>query len=157
MMGSEILTAEERERLRRVQYEWDRREISRADVRGAIDRLAASHEAMEREVARYDRALQSLTPGGSEYVRDPDRCVEYVRRGADMQARWRSQLVKERDALRTLVEELAAALRAEVEYTDDGDGPHAMDCGVQTLEACTCSIVALLARADAETGGRDGG
>lgn len=27
---------------------------------------------------RLDMALQSLTPGGSEYVGDPDRCVAYV-------------------------------------------------------------------------------
>lgn len=26
-----------------------------------------------------DMALQSLTPGGSEYVNDPKRCVEYCR------------------------------------------------------------------------------
>lgn len=28
---------------------------------------------------RLDMALQSLTPGGSEYVGDPDRCVAVVR------------------------------------------------------------------------------
>lgn len=27
----------------------------------------------------FDMALQSLTAGGSEYVNDPKRCVEYVR------------------------------------------------------------------------------
>lgn len=28
---------------------------------------------------KLDLALQSLTPGGSEYVGDPDRCVKFVR------------------------------------------------------------------------------
>lgn len=29
---------------------------------------------------KLDMALQSLTPGGSEYVADPDRCVAYARK-----------------------------------------------------------------------------
>jgi hypothetical protein len=33
----------------------------------------------EAERDRYDMALQSLTPGGSEFVHDPERCVETVR------------------------------------------------------------------------------
>lgn len=28
---------------------------------------------------KLDMALQSLTPGGSEYVGDPDRCVKYAK------------------------------------------------------------------------------
>lgn len=32
----------------------------------------------EKEMERYDKALQSLTPGGSEFVHDPERCVRFV-------------------------------------------------------------------------------
>ena len=32
---------------------------------------------------KLDMALQSLTPGGSEYVGDPDRCVAYAKEQID--------------------------------------------------------------------------
>jgi len=28
---------------------------------------------------RYKKALEGLTPGGSEFVNDPERCAEFVR------------------------------------------------------------------------------
>ncbi len=37
--------------------------------------------ALLERVKALDVALQSLTPGGSEYVGDPDRCVAYVQDG----------------------------------------------------------------------------
>lgn len=38
-----------------------------------------------------DIALQSLTPGGSDYVAAPDRCVEYVRDFKADAHKWRLQ------------------------------------------------------------------
>jgi hypothetical protein len=42
----------------------------------------------ERRAEALDRALQSLTPGGSEFVHDPERCVAFVRqaRAGEMEA-----------------------------------------------------------------------
>lgn len=42
----------------------------------AITKWEGSNEAKYKEAMR---ALASLTPGGSEYVDDPARCVEFVR------------------------------------------------------------------------------
>lgn len=47
------------------------------------DWLAASVELLA-QVRKLDMALQSLTPGGSEYVGDPDRCVAHVKRSRDL-------------------------------------------------------------------------
>lgn len=41
----------------------------------------------ERQLAEARRALESLTPGGSEYVADAARCVAYVRDRRDQQHR----------------------------------------------------------------------
>lgn len=49
---------------------------ARAIRNGQYDQAAAL--LLER-CQRLDIALQSLTPGGSEYVGDPDRCVARVR------------------------------------------------------------------------------
>ena len=42
------------------------------------DWMQAAALALER-CQKLDMALQSLTPGGSEYVGDPDRCVAFAR------------------------------------------------------------------------------
>ena len=47
--------------------------ISREDWRGAVSLLLI-------RCKRLDMALQSLTPGGSEYVGDPDRCVAHAKK-----------------------------------------------------------------------------
>lgn len=44
----------------------------------ALRALADEHERVINERDRYHLALQSLTPGGSEYHGDPARCVAYV-------------------------------------------------------------------------------
>ena len=38
---------------------------------------------------RLDMVLQSLTPGSSEYVGDPDRCAAYAMRFQDDAIQWR--------------------------------------------------------------------
>jgi hypothetical protein len=45
---------------------------------------------------RYKRALEGLTPGGSEFVNDPERCAEFVR---DKHTRMHHMLVLARQAL----------------------------------------------------------
>ena len=45
---------------------------------GAYKELFLATEA-QAEIGRYDLALQSLTPGGSEFVNDPERCVQFVK------------------------------------------------------------------------------
>jgi hypothetical protein len=44
----------------------------------AIRHLRAEVEALRAQVQRRDLLLQSLTPMGSEYVNDPERCAAYA-------------------------------------------------------------------------------
>jgi hypothetical protein len=64
---------------------------------------AQAFEWLVAKVREYDLALQSLTPGGSEFVSDPDRCVEFVKqvRQADFGIikRDKATLVRLRSAL----------------------------------------------------------
>lgn len=41
-------------------------------------RLMTNEQAIEL-LWRYKRALEGLTPGGSEFVNDPEYCAQYVR------------------------------------------------------------------------------
>lgn len=41
--------------------------------------LCQSGKCIKSECERYRKALESLTPGGSEFSGDSERCVEYVR------------------------------------------------------------------------------
>ena len=71
----------------------------------------------------YDLAMQSLTPGGSEFVYDPDRCVEFVRqvRKADFEMikRRRWPLSSTGDPHQTATSEQRRAWRASaVRYAD---------------------------------------
>ena len=81
----------------------DKDEISGEDIMDILDRIdageALSHlEAVDRavqdKVAQVEKkartsmiALESLTCGGSEYVGDVDRCVEYIRHGQESMRR----------------------------------------------------------------------
>lgn len=38
-------------------------------------------------LTRYKRALEGLTPGGSEFVNEPERCAQSVRDG--IESKWR--------------------------------------------------------------------
>lgn len=52
-------------------------DIARTDL---IRLIAAALLDVQRDGDQYRLALESLTPGGSEFVSDAQRCVEYVRR-----------------------------------------------------------------------------
>ena len=69
---------------------------------------AAEITRVRAEVERRDLALQSLTPKGSEYVNDPDRCVAYVRERFQSGHDAKMEAVR----LRARVAELEAALRS---------------------------------------------
>lgn len=49
---------------------------------------------------RYKQALEGLTPGGSEFVDDPEYCAEFVRRSRHSQHETIVRLTKELNALR---------------------------------------------------------
>jgi hypothetical protein len=61
----------------------------------------------EYKVEYYDKLLQSLTPGGSEFVNDPERCLAYIKRElfAGSEAR------KDRVRLKRINNDLTEALR----------------------------------------------
>ena len=64
-----------------------------------IDTLAVQPERDRAD--KIMRALESLTPSGSEYVNDPERCVQFVRDARDSQMKamlnWKKQRDEERD------------------------------------------------------------
>lgn len=73
-------------------------------------RLAAALIAANRDAERYRLALESLTPGGSEYHRDPERCVEVVREMKREPGRIVSQLRAEVERLSAEVHRLRDVL-----------------------------------------------
>lgn len=105
-----------------------------------LDRLTAVFA--ERE--KYRLALESVTVGGSEFHRDPERCVAHIRERYDSaHRRWVDVGLKlkaaeaDRDRLRGLVGELANAVRFAIENEGDHES----------------RVYELLARADAATKG----
>ena len=57
-------------------------------------------EEANAKLTRLDRLFQSLTPGGSEYVNDPERCVAFVKTVREQHMYLISKFKKEADALR---------------------------------------------------------
>lgn len=60
------------------------------------------------------RALESLTPGGSEFVGDINRCVEHVRHSRAVQIRIMRDWVKRRQEQDIAVKALLNAVRPHV-------------------------------------------
>lgn len=52
-----------------------------------IETQRAKIEKLKAELQRYKLALESLTPGGSEFSDSPERCVEFVRSREKLPAR----------------------------------------------------------------------
>src|ERR1017187_3742365 len=44
-----------------------------------VARIAASHVAVSKALKNTQRLLEGLTPGGSEFFNDPERCAAFVR------------------------------------------------------------------------------
>jgi ABC-type transporter Mla subunit MlaD len=67
-----------------------------------VERLRAENAKLQAERDSIMRALESLTPLGSEYYNDPARCVGYVQDSKRMTV----QFAKERNELRAANAEL---------------------------------------------------
>jgi hypothetical protein len=84
-----------------------------AELQKENDKLAAG-------LRKWELALQSLTPGGSEYVGDPERCVAHVRRSTE--SRWeftkktkieRDELQKENARLKEIIDGIQAIAKID--------------------------------------------
>ena len=49
-------------------------------------------------IDRYESALQRITPGGSEFYMEPERCADFVQERSQNQHKHILRLTKERDA-----------------------------------------------------------
>lgn len=74
------------------------RDALRRDI---VDNFEPEADRDGRRIAELDQALQSLTPGGSEYVNDPARCVAFVRGRHEMMHGVIVKTTLERNELRT--------------------------------------------------------
>lgn len=80
------------------------------EAASALERLEAEKQAAERERDEARRGLESLTPGGSEYVADVPACVAYIRRARESQ---HDAIVKAVSARKADESALTAALQRE--------------------------------------------
>lgn len=97
------------QRLAKVEAERDQYSLEEIDRRHEIAlEDARGRDALKAEMNKWERALVSLTPGGSEFVGSPERCVEVVNhlRGADHKGALRFKA--ERDALRNAIQDVIA-------------------------------------------------
>lgn len=81
-------------------------------------RLAVALIAANRDAERYRIALESLTPGGSGYHRNPERCVEVIQDAKREPARIVSQLRAEVNRLQTQAQAIELALGAGEHLVD---------------------------------------
>lgn len=72
------------------------RSLSKAE---ALDEALSKVEKLEEELKKYRLALEGLTPGGSEFHKDPERCVAYVRDRFDSGHQAKKDCVRLRRAL----------------------------------------------------------
>ena len=54
---------------------------------------------LKEQLAKYEKAIVSLTPSGSEFANDPDACVEYVNGFQKSQDILVKKLIKEKKDL----------------------------------------------------------
>jgi len=76
----------------------------------AIERFLADREQQTTLGNRAMRALESLTPSGSEFVNDPEACATWVKKVRHGQLAVIRKLSQKADTQRTLAEELRVAL-----------------------------------------------
>lgn len=81
-------------------------------------RLAVALIAANRDAERYRIALESLTPGGSGYHRNPERCVEVIQDAKREPARIVSQLRAEVNRLQAQAQAIELALGAGEHLVD---------------------------------------
>jgi hypothetical protein len=74
--------------------------------------VAAAHSAqVEAERDKWRIAMENLTPGGSEFHKDLDRCVAHIRERFDTEHRWMLKAVADKKAAEAELVKLRAALR----------------------------------------------
>jgi hypothetical protein len=73
--------------------------------------LAAHSAQVEAERDKWRIAMENLTPGGSEFHKDLDRCVTYVRERFDMEHKWVLKAVADKKAVESELVKLREALR----------------------------------------------
>jgi hypothetical protein len=81
------------------------------------------------------RALESLTPNGSEFVNDPDRCVAFVRERLDFNI----QLAKERNAWRSLVTTVTALVNKPFVSEDKAERFDEMETILKDIKEALCT------------------
>lgn len=86
---------------------------------GSADVFPRHNERINALGPRWSLALQSLTPGGSEYVDDPERCVSYIRETRDCQHQTIVRKVREIQRQATLIEKFRDLLARGKSCTDE--------------------------------------
>src|SRR5688572_18175393 len=77
-----------------------------ATILNAAPDMLAAIRSRDEEVRSWSLALQSLTPGGSEYVDDPARCVAFVRETREFQQRAVAKFARDNKAALSRIESL---------------------------------------------------
>lgn len=110
-----------------------------SSVAQALAEEGAGPEEEHPETRRYRLALESLTPGGSEFVKDPEACVRFVRERRAAQKRAAFNAIKRQRAAEQERDALRAALEEEIERLGhDGNTPGCVKCVmVNRLRALT--------------------
>jgi DNA repair exonuclease SbcCD ATPase subunit len=75
-----------------------------------IETLLSHISTLEERVEKLDLVLQSLTPGGSEFVNDPKRCIEYVKDIREDQFRLIKKFATERNYFESRLKRLQEAV-----------------------------------------------
>jgi len=65
-----------------------------------VEKLEVENTQLRAEQNRYRLALESLTPGGSEFVHDIEKCVSFVRETRDRHIRKIAELMEENKKLK---------------------------------------------------------
>lgn len=76
-------------------------------------------EKAESSLRKLDIILQSLTPGGSEFVNDPDRCVAYIKDVRETQHNMIKKLTMKNRKLKEAVEEHKKLVGTHNSLVDD--------------------------------------
>jgi hypothetical protein len=95
-------------------------------------------ELIENEAKPWRRALNDLTPGGSEFANDPEECKTFVKRSREAQHRVILSLIERRaDAERRLLAETQRAKIAEAERDEAQRAKYGTPCRcVAWTQAC---------------------
>lgn len=84
----------------REEVEMLRSEAGYHDAKDVIEQLNSHLAAQSAEIARWKKALEGLTPQGSEFVNDPERCAAYVQDARTSERSLLKEKVKENARLK---------------------------------------------------------